>query len=207
MRVARHPGLFRMLAIVGDTERFNAVLELARDVPQIGLGIMLRDPEHDASRVRLLGEYSVQAGAPENVMLVSNEISIKGIPFIHHTSAQLHHAVEAGVRLPAADSEQPFGVSVHSMEEALMAETHGAAYVTFSPVFPTGSKPGQPGAGINELKSICAGLSIPVLALGGIDAGNAWKCIEAGAYGIAGISLFAPEHRASCQTVIELLKE
>jgi hypothetical protein len=206
MRVARHPALFRLLAIVGNSERFNDVLRLARDVPQFGLGIMLRDPEHTVSRVRLLAEYALQATVPENVTLVSNAVSIQGIPFVHRTSAQLRQAAESGIFMPATDSEQPFGVSVHSMEEALMAEKLGAAYVAFSPVFPTGSKPGHSGAGINELSRVCAGVSIPVLALGGIDVGNAGECIDAGAYGIAGISLFAPEQREACRTVIELLQ-
>jgi thiamine-phosphate pyrophosphorylase len=207
MGVVRHPALFRLLAIVGDTERFNAVLDLARDIPQISLGIMLRDPQHDASRVRMLGEYALQVTIPENVTLVSNAISISGIPIVHRTSEQLHHAAGEGASIQTTDSATLYGVSVHSLEEALMAETLGATYMTFSPVFPTASKPGDPGAGISELKRVSAGVSIPVLALGGIDAGNAWECIEAGAYGIAGISLFAPQNRTSCQRVIELLQQ
>jgi thiamine-phosphate pyrophosphorylase len=206
MRVARHPALFRLLAIAGDTERFNDLLDLARDVPQFSLGIMLRDPEHDASRIRLLGEFALSVALPGNVMLVSNAIAIRGIPLVHYTSAQLHHAADAGVSIQGTDTATSSGVSVHSLEEALIAEQLGAAYITFSPVFPTGSKPGHRGAGIKELKMVCAGVSIPVLALGGIDAWNAGECIGAGAYGIAGISLFAPEHRGSCQRVIEMLQ-
>ena len=83
------------------------------------------------------------------------------------------------------------GVSVHSLDEAKRAQTDGANYVLFSPVFESVSKPGYgPPAGLETLRWVCNQTAIPVLALGGVTQENSLRCVEAGAVGVAGISLF-----------------
>ena len=85
------------------------------------------------------------------------------------------------------------GVSTHSVAEACAARDGGANFVVFGPVFQTASKQilGAP-AGLDKLKEVARILSpFPVLALGGVAAGNAAQCLQAGAAGIAGISLFS----------------
>jgi thiamine-phosphate pyrophosphorylase len=83
------------------------------------------------------------------------------------------------------------GVSVHSLPSAEAAERSGADYVVFGPVFETPSKTafGSP-QGEEKLAQICAGVSIPVMAIGGIGSENAGKCEAAGAAGIAAIRMF-----------------
>ena len=107
-----------------------------------------------------------------------------------------------GAHLPA-DSPPPlawrdcappgftFGVSCHSVEEVIRAERESADYVLFAPVFVPISKPTQgPPQGVEKLREACRAVRIPVLALGGITGNNAPLCLEAGAAGIAGITLF-----------------
>lgn len=83
------------------------------------------------------------------------------------------------------------GKSCHSLEEARAAETDGADYIFFGPVFETPSKLayGAP-QGIERLAGICSALSIPVVAIGGITPENAGECVAAGAGGIATIRCF-----------------
>jgi thiamine-phosphate pyrophosphorylase len=84
------------------------------------------------------------------------------------------------------------GVSCHSPEEVRAAEGEGADYVFFGPVFAPLSKRAQgPPAGLAGLtRAVSAAAKIPVLALGGITRANIAACIEAGAAGVAGISLY-----------------
>jgi thiamine-phosphate pyrophosphorylase len=83
------------------------------------------------------------------------------------------------------------GRSCHSLQEARAAESDGASYIIFGPVFATPSK-AQYGAplGLERLAEVCAAVRTPVLAIGGITAGNAGECRRAGAAGIAAVRLF-----------------
>jgi thiamine-phosphate pyrophosphorylase len=78
------------------------------------------------------------------------------------------------------------GLSAASVEEAQAAESRGATYVGAGPVWATPSKTdADPPIGLDGLREICAAVSIPVVAIGGIDASNAGACIAVGAAGVA----------------------
>ena len=64
------------------------------------------------------------------------------------------------------------GVSIHSPEEAARAQELGAAYVTAGHIFATGCKPGLAPRGIPFLEEVCASVSIPIYAIGGIHWDN-----------------------------------
>ena len=77
--------------------------------------------------------------------------------------------------------------AVHNANATKEAEEAGADAVVFGPVFPPGSKPGL-GVGLNALKRLVDGCSIPVIAIGGIDVANVRECLDAGATGAAFVS-------------------
>jgi len=80
-------------------------------------------------------------------------------------------------------------VSCHSAEEVEAAE--GADYAVLAPVFrPLSKDDSRRPLGLAELQRICRQARIPVIALGGITAANAMQCMQAGAAGIAAITLF-----------------
>jgi thiamine-phosphate pyrophosphorylase len=100
----------------------------------------------------------------------------------------------AGVHLPRGASPEAarrrlgaralIGCSTH--DEAELAAAAGADYATLSPIFPSASKPGYgPALGLARLAAAAACARLPLIALGGIDAGNIAPCIAAGAAGVA----------------------
>jgi thiamine-phosphate pyrophosphorylase len=78
------------------------------------------------------------------------------------------------------------GLSATSVAEALAGEERGADYLGAGPIWETPSKAdADPPIGPDGLAEICRAVSIPVVAIGGIDAGNAEECLHAGAAGVA----------------------
>jgi thiamine-phosphate pyrophosphorylase len=77
------------------------------------------------------------------------------------------------------------GLSAASLEEA-RAVAAEADYIGAGPVWETPSKAdADPAIGLDALREICAATTVPVVAIGGIDATNAADCIRAGATGVA----------------------
>lgn len=81
------------------------------------------------------------------------------------------------------------GVSCHSVEDALLAESLDCTYITAGHVFDTACKKGIPGRGLDFLREICQKISIPVYGLGGITPQNSKSVNKAGAAGICIMSL------------------
>ncbi len=83
------------------------------------------------------------------------------------------------------------GVSCHTVDEVRAAESDGADYAVFGPVFAPRSKasPLAP-RGLEDLARAARAVRIPVLALGGITSANREDCLAAGAAGVAAISLY-----------------
>ena len=92
----------------------------------------------------------------------------------------------------ARDAGIPLGISVAKRRDGAIAEYSGATYLGAGPIWRTPSKPdaGEP-IGIDGLRDICLSVSIPVVAIGGIDSSNAAECIRAGAAGVAVIRAVA----------------
>lgn len=81
--------------------------------------------------------------------------------------------------------ERVIGVSAHNVEEALEAQRGGADYLGAGAVFATGSKRDAGGLARETLRAICQAVEIPVVAIGGIDAGNVASLAGTGISGVA----------------------
>ena len=86
------------------------------------------------------------------------------------------------------------GKSAHSVEAAIRAASQGADYIIAGTIFASQSHPDIEPMGLDFLRDVCAAVSIPVLAIGGVTPDNLGACIEAGA---AGVAVLSPIMRAT----------
>jgi thiamine-phosphate pyrophosphorylase len=105
------------------------------------------------------------------------------------------HLPSAGLRASEIRSFVPrkliVGASVHSIREAKYACSMGADYLLLGHLFPTLSKSTLgPPLGLDYLRKVCSAVPIPVFGLGGIRPESIQSVLDAGALGVAGISLF-----------------
>ena len=85
--------------------------------------------------------------------------------------------------------EAIIGLSCDSIEQAVAAGDLGADYVGYGPVFATSTKlDAGPVSGLETLRQVCARVTIPVVAIGGIGASNIEQVAAAGAASAAVIS-------------------
>jgi len=103
----------------------------------------------------------------------------------------------------AKDQDLLLGLSASSIDDAKAATL--ADYIGAGPVWPTPSKTdADPPIGLAGLREICEAVSVPIVAIGGVDASNAAGCIRAGAAGVAVIRA-ARDAAAVCKAIDEAL--
>jgi len=117
-------------------------------------------------------------------------------------AAGLHLPGDGGTIAAARAALGPvalIGRSVHSVEEARSAATDGADYLIIGTIFATASKPGRAPAGLPFVTAVARAVTIPIIAIGGIDEGNVAATLAAGAWGVAVMSgvLAAPDPGAA----------
>ena len=122
------------------------------------------------------------------------------VPFVVNDNVDIAIAVDAnGVHVGQSDMEagnvreligkgKILGVSAQTVEQAVLAEKRGADYLGVGAVFHTGTKADADYVSYDTLKEICEAVSIPVVAIGGINRDNIMELSGSGICGIAVIS-------------------
>lgn len=123
-----------------------------------------------------------------------------GVPFVINDEVSIAKEIDAdGVHVGQSDMEamdvrkllgpdKILGVSAQTVEQAKLAEAHGADYLGVGAVFTTGSKDDAEDVSHETLKAICEAVSIPVIAIGGITRDNVTELSNKGICGVAVIS-------------------
>ena len=106
--------------------------------------------------------------------------------------------------------ERMIGASTHSLAEASEAQHQGADFILFGPVFFTPSKAvyGAP-QGLAALRKIVENISVPVYAIGGVNAQNVEEVMNLGVHGVALISAVMAEldPKASTRRMLDILHQ
>lgn len=167
--------------------------------------IQLREKELDTAHFleeakeiqKLCREYKVPFVINDNVEIAA-EIEADGV----HVGQSDMEAGDVRARLGA---DKIIGVSARTVEQALLAEKHGADYLGVGAVFSTSTKTDATEVSHETLKAICEAVKIPVVAIGGITKENIKELAGCGADGIAVISaIFAqPDIEAAAKDLRE----
>jgi thiamine-phosphate pyrophosphorylase len=162
----------------------NIAKQLARGIELI----QLRERDLAAAQLLALGEAVLRLPNPTGTKLLINDRTDVALAC---GAAGVHlrgNSVAPSRIRSIAPKGFLIGVSCHSVEEVQRAGEEGASFAVLAPIFATAGK--GPALGMGPLAEAAAAVRIPVLALGGITEGRVHQCIEAGAAGIAGISMF-----------------
>ena len=127
-----------------------------------------------------------------------------GVPFVINDNVSIAKKIDAdGVHVGQDDMEagnvreilgpdKIIGVSAHNVEEALRAQMHGAEYLGVGAAFSTSSKPDARAISHDTIRAICEAVTIPVIAIGGINRDNILQLKGNGLCGVAVIgAIFA----------------
>jgi len=100
-----------------------------------------------------------------------------------------HTSLPVRVMRRTVGSRFLIGASIHSLDEAGVAERDGADFLLFGPVYDTPSKrPYGPPQGVNALNRVVENVGIPVFAIGGITPERVAEVKAGGAHGVAVVS-------------------
>ena len=164
-------------------------IELISEAASLGIQLVqIREKSLSAGKVFDLASRAVSATTDTGARVLVNDrwdIAVAaGCAGVHLTS----NSIPASVIRQYFGSKFTIGVSTHTIGELEAAYNSGADFAVFGPVFDT---PGKGTAkGFEQLRSAVEIVRpFPILALGGIDHGNAASVIEAGAAGLAAIRL------------------
>lgn len=175
-------------------------------------GRTLADAVHDAleggATFLQLREKNLDDDSFLQLALEIKEIAAKyKVPFVINDNINVALACGAdGVHVGQKDmaakdvrkiigSDKILGVSAQTVEQAVAAEENGADYLGVGSVFSTSTKLDADAVSFETLKEICQAVSIPVVAIGGINKDNARKLKGSGIDGIAVVSaIFAQEN-------------
>lgn len=151
--------------------------------------VQVREKDMPARDLLAFVRQAVAIAHPQGIRVLVNEradvAKVAGADGVHLPSGAVAPSLFQGLTV---------AVSCHSVADVVRAERDGAAFVVLGPVYDTPSKRayGMP-LGLDVLREACASVRIPVLALGGVTEARVAECLQAGAAGIAAITIFQKE--------------
>jgi thiamine-phosphate pyrophosphorylase len=186
------PQLESRLFLVTDRHQTNGrplVPLLQRVLTAAAPAIQLR--EHDLSArelVTLAREVQAVMASRRSQLLINDRIDValtlEGVG-VHLRN----NSLPVSVARQLLGARRLLGVSVHTVEEGLSAQSQGADYVILGPIYETPSKQmfGPP-LGIHTLEKACRLVRVPIIGIGGVTAARAREMRRAGAFGVAVIT-------------------
>ena len=179
---------------LGYVERRDA----ARIVEQMIEGgvdlIQLRGKEKSISELMELSAQLHELTAKSSTPLIVNDhpeiarrVPVEGV-HVGQDDETIRHARQKAARKILV------GKSTHSLEQARAAQSEGADYIGFGPIFATPTKPDYTPIGLEDVRRVHAEVMLPIFCIGGIDIDNLQSVIDAGAKRVVMVSALLKAH-------------
>ncbi len=180
-------------------QRVAALDALIRDAVGAGIdAVQIREPDLTARLLAEVVDAAVGAsrGSPTRI-LVNDRVDVAlaaGADGVHLGA----RSVGAARVREIAPAGFLIGRSIHTVDEARAAAAGPVDYLVAGTVFASASKLGETRLlGARGLAEIVGAVSVPVLAIGGVDLDKMPSVARAGASGFAAIGLFSAAHARS----------
>lgn len=186
--------LVESLMLYAVTDRYwlkegESLAEKVREALDGGVSfVQLREKDLDRDKIikeaeeikKVCAEFDVPFVIDDDVML-AKELDLDGV----HVGQK---DMEAGKVREILGKDKIVGVSCQTVAEAVLAEKEGADYIGVGAVFNTSSKDDADDVSHDTLEAITKAVSIPVIAIGGINKENVKELKDRGIAGVAVIS-------------------
>ncbi|MDD5092960.1 MAG: thiamine phosphate synthase [Dehalococcoidia bacterium] len=194
LRLARHAMMEKLsglYAIIDPQVLAGRVseAEAARQVIEGGASVIqFRDKDRPRGELVPIARELKRICAQAQVLFIINDYVDLALAVdadgVHVGQTDLPLMVVRGI-LPL---DKIIGCSANTVKQARKAEAEGADYLGVGAIYPTATKPDAGVVGLEGLRKIRAAVSLPIVALGGIDQNNAGEVIKSGADAVAAIS-------------------
>jgi thiamine-phosphate pyrophosphorylase len=150
--------------------------------------IQLRDKQGKKGGLLLVAQKLKELCSQADVLFIINDY----LDLAMVVDADGLHVGQEDLPLPVIRRELPIdkivGCSVTTLSQATEAQSEGADYIAVGSIFPTTTKKEATVVGVDMLKELKRIVSVPLVAIGGINQNNIGEVASAGADAIAVIS-------------------
>jgi len=176
----------RLYVILSSGMTSKPVLEILQEVILGGAdAVQLREKIMPDSEFLVLAKEFRKITSQSNTLFIVNDRA----EIAKETDADGLHIGQSDISIPTARSiigyDKILGVSTHNIPQARKAQKEGADYLGVGPLFYTATKDHEPTAGINYLQETRREITIPFVAIGGINARNLHEVLLAGGLRVA----------------------
>ncbi|WIM38542.1 thiamine phosphate synthase [Paenibacillus sp. PK4536] len=193
-------------AISTGQRSIDQLVKIASQIYSWTTAIHIREKKWSDSQIINAVQQLIHTGVPRSKIRINSrpqlavDLNIGGVHLSEHMSY---------ITTDDPLSRWKVGRSVHSIEQALQAQDEGVDYLFYGHIYATTSKPDLSPRGLDQLEKLCHAVSIPVIAIGGIQPEHCQDIHQAGATGIAVMSgIFEAEHpQHVCQLYNESIQQ
>jgi thiamine-phosphate pyrophosphorylase len=192
-RISRRDKIKRMLGLYVILDKQFLVdrdeLDIAGQIIEGGARVIqLRDKQSKKGELLLVAQKLKELCSQADVLFIINDY----LDLAMAVDADGLHVGQEDLPLSVIRRELPVdkivGCSVTTLSQATKAQAEGADYIAVGSIFPTTTKKGATVVGVDMLKELKRTVSIPLVAIGGINQNNIGEVVSAGADAIAVIS-------------------